>query len=60
MKLSNNGRDRALTYHLLSPSEASSIGIGLYLFQLFTKGSHWNHQATQAVSNTIDCSPKSD
>ena len=31
MKSPNNGGDRGPTGHLLSPNEASSTGIGLYL-----------------------------
>ena len=52
--------NRSLTWHLLSQSEASSTRAGLYLTELLAKESHGNPQATQAVAQTIDCSPQAD
>jgi hypothetical protein len=38
MKSLDSGRDRTPNGHLLSPNEASSTKIGLYIIKVLTKG----------------------
>lgn len=51
MKMPNNGIDRDLARHLLSPNEASSTRIGLHLIELLAK----SQQTTQEYSNNPGC-----
>ena len=50
MKTTNYGRDGAPAGHLLSPNEASSPGVGLYLIEILAKGVHENSQTTQTIA----------
>ena len=50
MKLPNSRSDRATANHLLSPNEASSTGIGLYILDLLSKGVSW-----ECPNNTGHC-----
>ena len=55
---SPNNEETVPTSHLLSPNEASSIG--LQLMELLAKRVHGNLQTAQTVENTIGCSLQTD
>lgn len=57
MKSRNNGGNRTILAHLLSPNEeTSSLTIGLYLIELLVKCVLWEFPKTLAFAKTIGCS----